>query len=93
MTMTTTAHQMMHMSYCPADENCESVGGPGGGNACRVFDERLRQAEAEHTQAAAQKLLDMSKDVMLVHGSAVTQGLLLAYKTVAPAPYYKEPES
>lgn len=46
---------------------------------------------AAHTQAAAQKLLDMHAEALILHGPGVAQGLLLAYKTVAPDPY-KEPK-
>lgn len=93
MSMTTTAHGHMHKRHCPALSACTYVKDGSDRSDCRAFDEQLRRAEKEHTQAAAQKLLHMSQEVMLVHGAAVTQGLLLAYKTVAPDPYYKESQS
>jgi len=85
-----TKHQTMHLRHCPALGACVYAKGASARTDCQEFDEALRQAEEEHTQAAAQKLLHMSKDVMLVHGSGVMQGLLLAYKHVAPDPYHKE---
>lgn len=90
--MTMTEHIKMHRSFCPKQGEC--IGwGKSGGDACQAFDEMLQAAEKEHTQAAAQKLLHMHAETLLLHGQHVAQGLLLAYKTVAPDPYYKEPQS
>lgn len=94
--MTMSARQKMHERHCRL-LRCRyteyRLDYPNVSEECILLDAQIEAVETEHTQAAAQRLLDMSKDVMLVHGSAVVQGLLLAYKTIAPDPYYKEPQS
>lgn len=56
-------------------------------------DDLIGQVERDAVQAAAQKLLHLHAEALLSHGPGVAQGLLLAYKHIAPDPYYKEPQS
>lgn len=53
-------------------------------------DDLIGQVEKAAVQSAAQKLLHLHAETLLTHGPGVAQGLLLAYKHIAPDPYYKE---
>lgn len=86
----TDARSLMHIKHCRDTRCVIEVDEPG--DRCKSMDFLIDRIEVEHTQAAARKLLDMHYETVLTHGAAVGQGLALAYKTVAPDPYYKEPQ-
>lgn len=80
----TTAHDHMHMSYCPDLGACVGIGGNGERAACRNFEAKLRQAEDDRAHEEAQRLLSMHMETLLVHGAQVAQGLALAITVIDP---------
>lgn len=76
----TSARDRIHIKYCN-DGGCE-LG--AGDDLCKNLDYLLDAAEDDRVHAEVHRILDISMDTTLMHGSQVTQGLGLAIKTIDP---------
>lgn len=77
----TYARDRVHVKYCPDLALCDI---DGGSEKCKNLDYLLDQVENDRVHAEVHRILEISMETMLIHGSQVTQGLGLAIKTVDP---------
>jgi hypothetical protein len=73
------ARDLIHAKFC-TDPACDR----GGAEKCKNLDYLLDLAEDARVHAEVHRILDISMEAMLVHGSQVNQGLGLAIRTVDP---------